>query len=103
MLAMQRMELTLILSLSNDAGVVFAALEVGQHAVPIPTAGPQGGPIVVVARHAADVAHRVDRAGTTQHFATRPPHHAMVELGFGRGVVIPVDALLAYELGKAGR
>ena len=86
------------------ARVVFGALEHRQHRVPRPAriAG-RRGPFVVVARRAARVAHRVDRARSAEHLAARPPQPAVRERGFGLGVVVPVDALVVDELGEPGR
>ena len=83
------------------AAVAFVALEVRQHRIPVPTGRALRGPVVVIARVAADVAHRIDRTRTAEHLAARPPQRAVVELRFGRGVVIPVHALLADQLGQA--
>ncbi len=80
--------------------VAFAALEVGQHVVPVPALGAQGGPFVVVAGVAADVAHGVDGTRAAQHLAARPPQRAVAQRRLGRGAVIPVHALLAHQLGQ---
>ena len=82
--------------------VVLAALEAGQHRVPIPAVGALRGPLVVVAGNAAGVAHRVDRTRPAQHLAQRPPQRAVIELRLGGGGVVPVDALLADQLGQPG-
>ena len=58
--------------------VVLAVQEPWQHLPPAPARVAGGlGPAVVVAGDAADVAHRVDRAGAAQGLAARPPQPAL--------------------------
>ena len=86
------------------ATVVFGVLEHGQHRIPRPArVTGRCGPVVVVARSAARVAHRVDRARAAEHFSARPPQPAMCERGLGLGVIVPVDALVVDQLGETRR
>jgi len=85
------------------ARVAFRTPEVGQHVRPVPVVGALRRPAVVVLGHTADVAHGIDRAGAAEHLAARPPDHPVAELGFGNGVVVPVDAPVAGDLGQSGR
>ena len=89
--------------LAAAARIAFGALEIGQHVLPGPTlVADHARPFVVVARVAADVAHRIDRARTAEHAPARPPQAAVVQRRLGLGRVIPVDAFLADQLGEAG-
>ncbi len=83
--------------------VVFAAQEPRQHLLPRPAQVTAGfGPTVVVGRHPTDVAHGVDRTGTAQGLAARPPQPALVERGFRFGAVVPVDPAIVGQSGDAG-
>src|SRR5690348_8784205 len=84
----------------SAAAVVLGVLEYRQHRVPRPSRiARRCGPFVVVARSAARVAHRVDRARSAQDLSAWPPESAMRERGLGLGVIVPVDALVIDQLG----
>src|SRR5438045_545106 len=74
--------------LAVAARIAFRALEVGDDVVPVPAGGAEVVPLVVVAPVAADVAHGVDRTAAAEHLAARPPQAAVVQVRFGRGVVV---------------
>ena len=93
---------TAAMEIVGAAFVVLAALEVGQHRIPVPAGGAHRRPLVVVARMATDVTHGVDRTGTAEHLAAWPPQPAAVEVRFGFCVVVPVHAFAADQLGDAG-
>ena len=83
--------------------IAFGAFEVGQHIVPVPAIGTACGPAVVVARHATDVAHRIDRAGAAQQLAAWAPQHAPTQLRLRGGGVVPVDRGQPGDFGQPGR
>ncbi|MNS75696.1 hypothetical protein D3C72_1092230 [compost metagenome] len=60
------------------------------------------GPVVVVHRVAADVAHAVDQRRTAQALATTAIHPAVVHEGLGIGLVRPVVALALQREGQCG-
>ena len=61
------------------------------------------GPVVVVHRVAADVAHAVDQRRATQPLAAAAVHAAVVHEGLGIGLVRPVVALALQREGQRRR
>ena len=83
--------------------IAFGLAEIRQDVVPVPTLAAECFPLVVITGMATDVAHGIDRTGAADHLSARPPQAALFQVGIGGGVVIPVDAFLADQLGDAGR
>src|SRR5215470_18880309 len=54
-----------------EIGVVFRALEIGQHVGERPAGVAERGPVVVVPAVAADIDHGVDRRRSAEPFSTR--------------------------------
>ena len=73
-----------------EIGIVFRALEVGQHVVEGPAGVAERGPVVVVAAVAADIDHGVDRRRAAEPLAARLIADAAVEAGLRHGVEGPV-------------
>ena len=82
--------------LVRAAPVVFGLHEDRQHVLPRP-AGVAGQlrPLVVVARLAAQIEHRVDRGAAAEHAPARIADRAAVQPRLGLGLVAPVGALVA--------
>ena len=79
--------------------VVLGLDEVRQEVGPAPS---RDAPGVVVERVAADVDHRVDRRGASEHSPARQRYASLIAVGFRRRVVVPVD-LRRAELQVAER
>jgi hypothetical protein len=84
----QRAALAVIFAV--EIGIVFRALEVGQHVGERPAGVAQRGPLIVVAAVAADIDHGVDGGRTTEALAARLIADAAVEAGLRHGVEGPV-------------
>src|SRR5881394_435024 len=78
------------------ARVVLGSHEVRLDSIPVPAGSAAGGPLLIVERMAADVEHRVHRAGATQAFAAWHIDGTAVAVGLGLGAEIPVA--LGFEL-----
>jgi hypothetical protein len=86
------------------AAVVFTAQEPWQNLFPRPARiAAELCPGVIVGGQTADVTHGVDRTGAAEGAAAWPPHPAPMELWLRFGAVIPVEPVLADQLGQPGR
>jgi hypothetical protein len=74
--------------------VVLGALEVRQHLVVRPAGATARRPLVEVRAVAAEVDHRVDRAGAADHTAAGQVEPAAAEAGLGLAEEVPVEARL---------
>jgi hypothetical protein len=88
---------------AGTPAVVLAAQEPRQHLCPRPAriAG-SGRPAVVVARHAAYVAHGIDRAGAAQGASARPPQASSEQSRLRLGDITPVQLAIVGQPGDAG-
>ena len=73
-----------------EIGIVFRALEVGQHVGERPAGIAERGPLIVVGAVAADIDHRVDRRRAAEPLAARLIADAAVEALLRHGVEGPV-------------
>ena len=78
--------------------LVLGLLEIGEHALPVPSGAAAALPIVVVRRVTAYVQHAVDRARAAQHLASRLKQRPALELGLGLGFVHPVVIRIGVQL-----
>ena len=81
---------TLAVIFAVEIGVVFRALEVGQHVGKRPAGIAERGPLIVVGAVAADIDHRVDRGRAAEPLAARLIADAAVEALLRHGVEGPV-------------
>jgi len=88
------------MELRGAALEVLGANEVGQDVLEAPAVTAGVAPTVEVHRPAADVHHRVHRAGAAEPAASRDVQETVVEIGLGAGAVIPVE--LGLELLREG-
>ena len=73
-----------------EIGIVFRALEIGQHVGERPAGIAERGPLVVIAAVAADIDHGVDRGRAAEPLAARLIADAAVEALLRHGVEGPV-------------
>ena len=81
----------------------LALAEVGQALTIVPV-GQDGvlGPVVVIQRIAADVAHAVDQRGAAQALAAATFHATVVHVRLGIGLEVPVVALTLQRVRQRG-
>ena len=71
--------------------MVFGLAEEGQDIVPAPAGIAHGLPLVKIVRLAPDIDHGIDRARPANDLTTRPIADPAAQIGFGLGVIHPVD------------
>jgi len=87
----------------GPALIVFGFLEVGQNLVPGPAVTAKFGPVIIIRAVPASVQHGIDRAGATQHPATRLITASIVEAGLRRCLEAPVVQLGRQHRGNTSR
>ena len=86
-----------------EIGIVFRALEVGQHVGERPAGVAQRRPLIVVAAMAANVDHGIDRGGAAEPLAARLIADPAVETGLRHGVESPVVELARHHQRQRAR
>src|SRR5690606_32740044 len=78
----------------------FEFLEIGEAMGKRPFCQPGARPAIVVARIAANVNHAVERAGTSEHPASKLFQHTPAKRRLGAGVIVPDAARNGPEVGE---
>ena len=81
----------------------LGAIEVGQHVGIGPAARALLRPAIVIAAVAARIGHDVDRRRTAEHLAAHRLDPAVVEIGFGLGLIAPIEHRLVVHPSHAKR